>query len=77
MHVEVNEIEERKNGVMYIQADVLTTDDRYKRMIIGKGARGIKEISQSTRKELEAVTGKKLFLELEVKVDPHWVNRFE
>lgn len=77
VHVEVNEIEERKNGVMYIQADILTTEERYKRMIIGKGARGVKEISQSTRKELEAVTGKKLFLELQVKVDQHWVNKFE
>ncbi|MBT3230268.1 GTPase Era [Candidatus Uhrbacteria bacterium] len=76
VHVDVHEIEERKNGIMYIRADVLTTEDRYKRMIIGKGARGIKEISQSTRNELENVTGKKIFLDMEVKVDSHWVNRF-
>lgn len=77
VHVEVEEIEERKNGIIYIRANVLTTEDRYKRMIIGKGARGIKEINQSTRNELEAVTGQKIYLDLEVKVDKHWVNRFE
>ncbi len=76
VHVDVHEIEERKNGVVYIRASVLTTEERYKRMIIGKGARGIKEINQSTRNELEAVTGKKIYLDLEVKVDPHWVERF-
>ncbi|MBU4314931.1 GTPase Era [Patescibacteria group bacterium] len=77
VHVVVNEIERRPNGTLYIGADVLTTDERYKRMIIGKGARGIKEISQSTRKELETVTGEKIFLELNVEVDSHWVERFE
>jgi len=76
VHVVVPEIEKRKNGVIYIRAEVLTTEERYKRMIIGQGARGIKEISQSTRNELEAVTGKKIFLDMTVKVDSHWVERF-
>jgi len=76
VHVVVHEIEERKNGVIYIRADVLTSQERYKRMIIGQGARGIKEISQSTRNELEAVTGKKIYLELNVEIDTHWVERF-
>jgi GTP-binding protein Era len=76
VHVVVHEIEERKNGVIYIKADILTTDERYKRMIIGQRARGIKEIGQSTRNELESVSGKKVFLDLNVEVDSHWVERF-
>ena len=76
-HVEVEEVETRKNGMMYIKGVVYTTDDRYKRMIIGQGARGIKEIGQSVRKELETVMEKKIFLDLTVEVDPHWMQRFE
>lgn len=77
VHVVVNDIEERKNGMIYINADIFTTQERYKRMIIGQGARGVKEISQSTRNELEAVSGKKIYLELNVETDPHWIERFE
>lgn len=75
-HVEVTDVQERENGVMYIAATVFTTDDRYKRMIIGQGGRGIREIGQSTRKELEGVLDTKVFLELNVEVDPHWMMKF-
>jgi GTPase len=77
VHVEVTDVQERPNGMQYIQAMIFTTDERYKRMIIGKGGRGIREIGQSTRNELEQVLQKKVFLDLTVDVDPHWVNRFE
>lgn len=75
-HVEVTEQEERKNGMLYIAATIFTTDERYKRMIIGKNGQGIKEIGQSTRRELEGVMNRKIFLDLTVDVDPHWVTRF-
>lgn len=76
-HVIVEELSERENGMMYVKAVVYTTSDRYRRMIIGVGARGIREIGQSTRRELEAVTNKKFFLDLSVDVDPNWVDRLE
>lgn len=76
-HVEVHEITKRENGLMYVRATIYTTEDRYQRMIIGKGGRGIREIGQSSRKELEAITDKKFYLDLEVEVDPYWVDRFE
>ena len=77
VHVEVTEMEERENGMLYIAATVFTTDDRYKRMIIGTKGHGIKEIGQSTRKELEVVMNKKIFLDLIVELDPHWMMKFE
>lgn len=76
-HVEVTDLQERENGVMYIAATIFTTDDRYKRIIIGQGGRGIKEIGQSARKELEGVLGTKTFLDLTVEVNPHWMMKFE
>lgn len=75
VHVEVEEVMQRPTGILYIKATIFTTEDRYQRMIIGKGGRGIKEIGQSTRNELEAVFGQKVFLDLHVVVDPHWVQR--
>jgi GTP-binding protein Era len=73
-HVEVTEIEEKKD-VLVIYATVFTNDKRYKKMIIGEGGRAIKEIGIAARKELEIALDKKVFLELEVEVDKHWEKR--
>jgi len=70
----VDEVVERDNGLVYIKARILTSADRYKAMIIGKGGVMIKEISQAARKELETATSKKVYLELSVETDPHWVD---
>jgi GTP-binding protein Era len=74
-HVEVERIEEHED-VLYMKAVIYTTDDRYQGMIIGKGGRGIREIGQATRKELEAVMDRKIYLDLTVEVNPHWVEHY-
>jgi GTP-binding protein Era len=74
-HVEVEEIDKRKDGTMYVKAVIYTTAERYKRMIIGAGGRGIKEIGQSTRRELEAVTNMKYYLDLTVEINSHWLEK--
>jgi len=70
----VDEVVERDNGTVYIKAKIITSADRYKAMIIGKAGVMIKEISQAARKELETATEKKVFLELRVETDPHWME---
>ncbi len=70
----VDEFIERDNGALYIKARILTSSDRYKVMIIGKAGAMIKEISMATRKELETATNKKVYLELTVETDPHWME---
>jgi GTP-binding protein Era len=72
----VDEVAERPNGTLYVKARILTSDDRYKKMIIGDRARMIKEIGMATRKELETATKKKVFVDLTVETDPHWMERF-
>lgn len=72
--VTVDEVEKRENGVMYIKARIITNDDRYKRMIIGEKGRMIKEIGMATRKELETATDQKIFTDLTVEVDSHWMQ---
>jgi GTP-binding protein Era len=70
----VDDIEERDNGVTYIKARLLTSADRYKGMIIGANGSMIKEISMAARKELEVAANKKVYLELTVETDPHWID---
>ncbi|MFH1286302.1 MAG: GTPase Era [Candidatus Magasanikbacteria bacterium] len=72
--VEVDKIED-KPDLYVIEARILTNEERYKKMIIGKGGAKIKEIGLMARKELEQALNKKIFLQLEVDVDSHWIER--
>ena len=67
----VDEVSNRKD-ITYIRAIIVTSADRYKRMIIGEKGRMIKEIGMAARKELETATNKKIYLDLTVEVNPHW-----
>lgn len=72
----VDEIKERPSGTLYVKAKILTNADRYKSMIIGKNGKMIKEISMAARKELETAANKKVFLDLTVETNPHWIESF-
>jgi GTP-binding protein Era len=72
----VDEITTRENGVMYIKARILTTETRYKKMLIGQAGRKIKEIGSFARKEIALATGKKIYLDLSVETDPHWQETY-
>src|SRR5262245_22217557 len=74
----VEQVEDRKDKsgkpLVYIKAAILTTDERHQRMLIGQGARKIKDIGSFARKELEVAMNKKVFLDLDVLVDEHWMD---
>lgn len=72
----VDEITERKENLTYIKARLLTTDTRYKKMLIGAGGRKIKEIGAYARKEIELATKRKIYLDLTVVTDPHWQETY-
>ncbi len=72
----VDEITERGNGMIYVKARILTTDSRYKKMLIGTAGRKIKEIGSYARKEISLATGKKVFLDLTIVTDPHWQETY-
>ncbi len=75
--VHVSEVAARDNGVTYVRATIVTTSPRYKKMLIGAGARTVKDIGRAVRKELEEVSGKKYFIDLDVQVEERWQERFE
>lgn len=66
-----------KKKVILISATIYTNADRYKKMIIGKDGQKIKEIGYNARKELELMSQRKIFLELNVKTDKHWMERIQ
>ncbi len=74
VNVEVDEIIDKKKLIL-VKARILTNADRYKKMIIGKGGKKIKEIGYNSRKELELMSQRKVFLELTVEIDRHWAER--
>jgi GTP-binding protein Era len=56
----------------FVRAHVLVETDSQKQILVGKGGSMIKEIGTRARPEIEALLGHPVFLELQVKVRPHW-----
>ncbi len=76
LHVEATEMEERSPELMHAAATIFVLDQRHKRMVIGARGQMLKQIGTDARKEWEAASGRRLFLELHVEVDPKWPQRF-
>ena len=69
--VEDMEYNRRKN-MERIYASVYVERESQKGIIIGKGGAAIKEVGTQARKDLEILLGKKVFLDLQVKVRKNW-----
>jgi GTP-binding protein Era len=55
-----------------VRANVLVETDSQKQIVVGKGGSVIKEIGVRARPEIEHLLGRRVFLELKVKVRPRW-----
>lgn len=69
IRVQVDENIKRPNGMFYIKARIITSDKKYRKMIIGSGGQKIKVIGSMTRRELELATGQKIYLDLRVEAE--------
>jgi GTP-binding protein Era len=65
--VEIDEVEEGR-----VHASLYVETESQKRILVGKAGSMIRAIGSAARPELERLLGRKLFLELVVKVRPHW-----
>jgi GTP-binding protein Era len=70
--VRMDEFSERENGNAYIAATLLVERDSQKGIVIGEKAAMLKKIGSAARKEIESMSGRKVFLELRVKVARDW-----
>lgn len=62
----------RRKNLQRIYATVYVERDSQKGIIIGKGGNAIKEVGTQARIDLETLLGKKVFLDLNVKVRKNW-----
>jgi GTPase len=65
--VEVEEL-----GDKFVRAVILVETDSQKQILVGKAGKMVKDIGTRARPEVEALLGHPVFLELMVKVRPHW-----
>ena len=72
--VRVDEFSERANGMLYIAATIFVERNSQKGILIGEGGQMMKAIGSAARKEIEDMGGRKVFLELRVKVLKDWRN---
>ncbi len=73
--VRIDEFKERGETGAYIHATLFVERDSQKGIVIGKGGKMIKRIGMAARREIEAMSGRKVFLELRVKVLKDWRNK--
>lgn len=66
---------DEKEGAIHIMAVVYVERDSQKGILIGKGGAMLKKVGTQARKDIETFFGKRVFLELFVKVEPNWRNR--
>jgi GTP-binding protein Era len=80
--VGIEQMEPRPNGTLFLAAFLYIERESQKKIVIGHGGARIREIGQKARVEIETLLGRKVFLELRVKLrekwrdDDKWVRRF-
>ncbi|MCS7058337.1 MAG: GTPase Era [Meiothermus sp.] len=66
------EFELRENGMFYIRVNIYVERENHKPILIGAGGRMLREIGAAARKQLEIFLGRKVYLDLQVRVYPNW-----
>jgi GTPase len=61
-----------KETLTKIKADIIVQRESQKAILLGEGGKMIRRLGTEARKEIEAFVGRKVFLELFVKVRPKW-----
>jgi GTP-binding protein Era len=72
--VRIDEYTERGDHGAYIRATLFVERDSQKGIVIGKEGKMLKRIGSSARRSIEMMSGRKVFLQLRVKVRNNWRN---
>jgi GTP-binding protein Era len=73
--VVVEEITSLKNGLMGVSATVFVEKESQKGIVIGKGGKMLREIGTAARRDMEASLGRRVHLNIRVKVKKGWTDR--
>jgi GTP-binding protein Era len=66
--------EHPEKNLVIIRATIQVERDPQKKILIGKGGQKLKKIGEAARKEVEALLGSRVFLELWVNVEKNWTQ---
>jgi GTP-binding protein Era len=70
--IRIDQFIEREEHGAYIEATIFVEKESHKPIVIGKAGRMLKQIGSAARKEIEAMSSRKVFLQLKVKVRQNW-----
>jgi GTP-binding protein Era len=70
--VRIDQFTERGETGAYIEATLFVEKETHKGIVIGQGGGMLKQIGTRARGEIESMSGRKVFLELHVKVRKNW-----
>lgn len=72
--VKVEEYNERGESGAHILASIYVERETHKGIVIGRQGEMLKKIGTTARKAIEEMSGRKIFLELHVKIKKNWRN---
>lgn len=72
--IRIDQFTERNEHGAYIEATVFVEKESHKGIVIGQGGAMLKQIGTTARQEIEAMSGRKVYLRLRVKVRKNWRN---
>lgn len=70
--IRIDQYLERDEQGAYIEATIFVEKESHKGIVIGQGGNMLKQIGSTARQEIEAMSGRKVFLRLRVKVRKNW-----
>ena len=72
VEVEIDELEEREDGLLTVRARVWAETESQKGILVGAGGRMVRAIGTAARKEIERLLDRRVHLELNVRVRKGW-----
>ncbi|HEX8067738.1 MAG TPA: GTPase Era [Thermoleophilaceae bacterium] len=72
VEVELDELEERDDGLLVVTARLWAETESQKAILIGRGGSMVRAVGTAARREIEALTGRRVHLDLSVKVRRGW-----
>jgi GTPase len=72
VEVEVDELEEREDGLLVVHARVWAETESQKGILVGAGGRMVKAVGTAARGEIEELLGRRVHLDLRVRVRKGW-----
>lgn len=72
VEVEIDELEERQDGLLVVHGRVWAETESQKGILVGAGGRMVKAVGVAARREIERATGRPVHLDLNVRVRKGW-----